>query len=513
MKPVNKSLVALSAIIAFFTGARGASALQPPREGELTELAAQGKLAERQAFAVALGNNRFHPALVEGMMKRLGGPSAQMGPGYLLRKASLPATGSPKVLVLLIEFPDYPRSNDRSLVDSRIFGDGDPAHFPRESLTNYYERSSYGQLHIEGTVLPWYMAQNNRHLYTTNMEGLIVEALNSFDSTHDFSQYDGDGDGEIEYFCVCWTGPPGAWASEWWASFRQFSNGAYTLDGKRLGGYSWQEEIGAPGGMFHPKVLIHETGHALGLADYYDYDRDVGPDGGVGGIDTMDAKNNDHCCLSKFLLGWIEPRVLSSSADNGTLTLRYSAENPDAAIILPAFPWPYAEFFMVQNRSRGKHDNDFDFPHSWEDDYPGNGLVIWHVDMTTTVTPQGDTVFLYDNSYTDHKFLRLVQADGRDHIELQSGIAESNDFFWSPEYTEFTGSTNPASTRYSGAQTDISITEISAPGDTMTANVQFPVYEIVGLSERRFVAYLVLLLLAIGIAAIGKARTTSSRSD
>jgi len=53
-------------------------------------------------------------------------------------------------------------------------------------------------------------------------------------------------------------------------------------------------------------VVIHETGHALGLPDYYDYDDKVGPRGGVGGLDMMDNNWGDHNPFSKWLLGWLE---------------------------------------------------------------------------------------------------------------------------------------------------------------------------------------------------------------
>ncbi len=59
----------------------------------------------------------------------------------------------------------------------------------------------------------------------------------------------------------------------------------------------------------------------------------------------------------------------------------------------------FGEFFMIQNRYRTGNDTP----------YPSNGLLIWHVDAR--LDPSG-TNFLYNNSYTEHKLLRLMEADG-----------------------------------------------------------------------------------------------------
>jgi len=65
----------------------------------------------------------------------------------------LPSTGTVKVLTLLISFSDYPESNTQASIHSKLFGDGDAADYPYESLKKYYNRSSYGQLSVEGNTL------------------------------------------------------------------------------------------------------------------------------------------------------------------------------------------------------------------------------------------------------------------------------------------------------------------------------------------------------------------------
>ena len=67
---------------------------------------------------------------------------------------------------------------------------------------------------------------------------------------------------------------------------------------------------------------------------------------------------------------------------------------------------------MVQNRTRPGNDADL----------PADGLLIWHVDARLT---RSGSDFLYDNSYTAHKLLRLMEADGLEEIERDSADART----------------------------------------------------------------------------------------
>ena len=77
-------------------------------------------------------------------------------------------------------------------------------------------------------------------------------------------------------------------------------------------------------------TFIHETGHMLGLDDYYDIDPEYGPDGGAGGGDMMDAAVGDHGPASKILLGWAKPQVINESR---TVTLKAFESTGDCIVI------------------------------------------------------------------------------------------------------------------------------------------------------------------------------------
>ena len=56
-------------------------------------------------------------------------------------------------------------------------------------------------------------------------------------------------------------------------------------------------------------TAIHETGHQLGLTDYYANSYTSGTNAAV----MMDRNEGDEDCFSKMLLGWISPQVVTSS--------------------------------------------------------------------------------------------------------------------------------------------------------------------------------------------------------
>lgn len=275
-----------------------AVALEKPHPEDIRKARRTGTLQSQIDRALMYGNHRAKPALVKSTFDRLaemtgGEPITSTEP---IRKAPLPdwqgmpTTGTNKMLVFLIDFPDYPHTNSYEAVSNRIFGTGYSSEFPEESLKQYYLRSSYGKLTLGGNVLGWYRMSQNRSWYTNTYGDenfanakIIEEVANYYNASHDYSQYDNNDDGNIDYFAVIWSGPHGDWATFWWGYQWSVFSTNITMDGVRFYDFSWQwETYTYPSGVFSSETIIHETGHALGLPDYYDYDGDVGPDGGGG---------------------------------------------------------------------------------------------------------------------------------------------------------------------------------------------------------------------------------------
>ncbi|PAJ73904.1 hypothetical protein CJF42_13455 [Pseudoalteromonas sp. NBT06-2] len=438
-----------------------ANALQPPTAEQLARYKKNGTLKQKITEANKLSNYKISPNLSHHTKKyindKLGLQSVVKSiPGH----RGLPSTGNVKTFTLLLDFPDAPVPAHQTVdvINNHIYGQGLPERYPVESLTSFYKRSSYEQLNIAGNVIGWYTTPYPR-TDITDARTVIKEALTHYESQgHDFSQYDNDGDGYIDYFSVVWTGEVGEWASLWWGWQSSFSDASYTLSGKTLAAFSWQWlSWNNESDDFDPLTLIHETGHGLGLPDFYDYDGSVGPVGGLGGMDMMDGTWGDHGSFSKFALGWIEPKVVASGDNNISLTP--SSNTKDALIIMPELTLEkkYSEYFVVQNRDQMGNDKNL----------PNEGLLIWHINAHTN-----EYGFINDNSYSNNKLIRLMEADGLEEIEQGLG-ADATDYYLVGN--QFGTTSTPHSESYKNQATGVEIKDISFNNNEIAFNANIAV--------------------------------------
>jgi hypothetical protein len=168
----------------------------------------------------------------------------------------------------------------------------------------------------------------------------------------------------------------------------------------------------------------------------------------------MDNNWGDHNGFSKVLLGWVEPAVVNEGSRR--LALRPSSSSGDALILMHGDPVadPFHEYFIAEYRCRSGNDID----------YPTDGVLVWHIDAR--VDPDGR--FLFDNSYTEHKLIRLMEADGLEEIEQNFG-ADAGDFYGPGDV--FSSATTPSSHRYDGSPTNLLIDDLESTASTMDLHV------------------------------------------
>lgn len=277
--------------------------------------------------------------------------------GYGYGYHYLPATGNSKILVIPIA------TSDKSFTDTELedintafFGEADSSN--HDSVASYYKKSSYSKLNITGEVTKivkfnmtaaqlekqFEIKQKNNENYT---DYILNSALEVLDDTIDFAEYDSNGDGYIDAVWMVYAPSYDSssdfyWAYTTWNSIGPSQNSLYTYDGVHPSAYSWASKSF----LYEKKyqnfpdthTYIHETGHLLGLDDYYSYDYDSSKnfDTPIGGIDMMDLNIGDHTSFSKYLLGWIEPTVVTPElleSNDNTFTLTSFTEKGKCLLI------------------------------------------------------------------------------------------------------------------------------------------------------------------------------------
>lgn len=324
-----------------------------------------------------------------------------------------PSTGDVNVLVLPIEFSDYPfLPTTLANVEMALNGSGSEETGYWESVSSFYRKSSFGKLnlnfHLSSTYRTGVTAKKALEMnmaYTlkeqddlANGQKWVDDAVAAYsDSSHPLTDFDSDDDGIIDAVVAVYSCPDLSKKNYY------FTYGGHTyLDGKGDSNFFWaytywcsnQANLASPkantyvwlsydfffeGGTADPHTLIHEYGHAMGLDDYYSNEDTFQP---AGGIDMMDMNITDHDVYSKASLGWITPKVVGG--DDVTVTLKPSQENGDCLLIAPdcynGTPWDeYILLELYTPTGLNAYDTTHAYP-SRPRGYSASGVKIYHID-------------------------------------------------------------------------------------------------------------------------------------
>lgn len=305
-------------------------------------------------------------------MQQATNPSLQLA-------STFPPTGQRKLLMLLVNFADTQTTFGRDDFDAMM----NTANYQNTgSFRDFYLENSYGQLDIQTTVVGWIQLSKNKNMYSTeNMTELISEALTLVQDEIDFSQFDNNGDGELDGLSIIHQGTgqevTGSTQDIWSHSGELYDT---WVDGIRVRTYTIQPELlyNVPMlSMMTVGVFCHEFGHNLGAPDFYDVDYEQnGSYVGTGEWDLMGGgawgtygRSGDSPChytmWQKIQFGWVTPTVLSESQtiDN----MQAVTDGPVAYVINTMRD---GDYFVLENRQKSGFDRSL----------PGHGLVIYHAD-------------------------------------------------------------------------------------------------------------------------------------
>jgi M6 family metalloprotease-like protein len=399
----------------------------------------------------------------------------------------VPFTGSRKMLVILVKFTNQANSTTAASWQGRFFG-------ASNSVKDFYTRTSYGNLNIvpaaetSGTandgIVGWLSLPQTHPNFGGSIgasaQTLASNAMVAASSFVNYATFDTNGDGmlsESELLIIIivagnetsFGGPaacsPNVWGHRWGIT------GGVSVDGKTLSSYAMFGEnhctTTTPSAQATLGIIVHETGHLLGLPDLYDIDQSSE---GVGRWSVMGAGSWNQITRagdspsfmdpwSKLTLGWITPTTVTGTLTNQAI--------PDAATSSAVFRFlTGSEYFLVENRHGASYDAGL----------PSTGLLIWHIDDTKTTNEEecspGGVAGVPACSTSFHPLVRLVQADNLYDLENMNNRGDAGDPFpGTSNRTAFTNTSTPNSKRYSGTASNVFVTAISASAPTMHATL------------------------------------------
>lgn len=278
----------------------------------------------------------------------------------------LNSIGKQKLLVIPIVikgYEDNAKDDVLEKLNKAFFGKSEEVEY--ESVASFYHKSSYEKLNIEGKVAKWFNPnvtpeELKNHASSSYDDGglfwLLDKALTWYQSQYnDLSDFDSNKDGYIDSIYMIYSAPnyhnDSKLSSFYWAfTYSHMENKENNNKDKlKAMRYSWSSFDALYQGYGNDKIdshtYIHETGHLLGLSDYYDTgSSNVSP---MGLVDMMDYDIGDHSMYSKFSLGWVKPYLIDHE---GTIILN-SAEKTGDFLIFKTDNMnntPFDEYIMME---------------------------------------------------------------------------------------------------------------------------------------------------------------------
>lgn len=363
----------------------------------------------------------------------------------------LPSTGNINALVIPVQFKgDTITQSQLNKLNTAFNGTSEETGW--ESVKTYYQKASYGNLNLSFDIQSVYATEKNssyyesyRENYTeggetftrTGEEIILTEVLAYYENKIDLTKYDTNGDGAIDAVYLIYSAPVDYTNADFYWAYVTWYYGDTKYDGKDayfylFAGFDFMDEdLDKMSGLkVNAATYIHETGHLLGLDDYYDYEESKGSNEGLGGADMMDYTVGDQNVYSKTMLGWIAPTIVNETT---TITIQSSQAKGDAIIIPLNFNNSYfCEYLMIDlysaqglNAMHSSVDNTLLY------DGANYGVRIYHVSSSAN-NPYNDEYGSFtdnNNSVSDNALIKLVEADGEKKFAGTGGYASQSDLW------------------------------------------------------------------------------------
>ncbi len=380
--------------------------------------------------------------------------------------SGFPTTGSLQGIILLVEFADneFHEGHDAAFFHDKMNATGFSGLGATGSARDYFIDQSSGLFTPDFDVIGPiklshnmnYYGANDRYGQDSHPAKMVKEACESAAADYDidFSKYDYDNDGFVDFVYVIYAGYAesyGASSNTIWPHASQITlhGENCVLNDKTVDRYACSSELKYISGDTPEGIgtFCHEFSHVLGLPDAYDTRSPQNVQ--LGAWDVMDQGNYNNeshtppsfSAMERATLGWLELIELDTPADRIEV-YELNASNTAYRISTPVKD----EYFTLENRQQ----------QGWDRYQPGRGLMIMHI--------------AYDQSAWNGNFVNsgivrrydLVEADGT------QGSSAETDLFPYGDVNAFTDYTSPSSLTWDGVPTGKGVTMITQEDDCIS---------------------------------------------